>query len=219
MERRQLLQIAPLMGVQRADIFLGPLEAGMRRFGIESLKCQAHYLAQLLHESQNFAVMAENLNYSPAGLQATFNPPGHIRFSDEDAEKYGRTAAHPANQRMIAMVAYNGRMGNRIDSEDGYRYRGRGPIQITGHDNYLKCSTAIGVDLLASPELLQEPETGCLAAAWFWAKGNPTGKSLNTLAELGDVGAITRAINGGNKGLLERSNLTQRALKTLGVEA
>lgn len=219
MNRSQLLQIAPLMGIQRADTFLSPLEHGMRRFDITSLKCQAHYLAQILHESQNLAVMSENLNYSPAGLQATFNLPKLIRFSDEDAEKYGRTAAHPANRRMIAMIAYNGRMGNALDSEDGSRYRGRGPIQLTGRANYLRCGAAIGYDLISSPELLEQPDVGCLASAWFWADGNPTGKSLNPLAERGDVGAITRAINGGNKGLLERSNLTQRALKTLGVEA
>lgn len=213
MERRQLLQIAPLMGVARADTFVEPLNKAMRRWDIVSVECQAGFLAQLLHESQNLAVLEENLNYGAAGLQATF---GH-RFSVEDAEKYGRTSAHPANIRMIAMIAYNGRMGNRLDSEDGFRYRGRGPIQLTGHDNYLKCGAAIGFDLLSQPELLKEAEIGCLAAGWFWALGNPTGRSLNSLADRGDVGAVTRAINGGNLGLVERSNLTQRALKVLGT--
>lgn len=217
MERRQLLQIAPLMGIQRADIFLEPLVAGMRQWDIVTPVCQAHYIAQVLHESQNFAVMAENLNYKPSGILATFNTDKIKRFTDEEAEQYGRTDAHPANQRMIALIAYNGRMGNAVDSEDGWRHRGRGPIQLTGRDNYLRCGAAIGFDLLSSPELLQEPMVGCMASAWFWAAGNPTGKSLNPLAERGDVGAVTRAVSGGNLGLLERSNLTQRALKVFGV--
>lgn len=219
MERRQLLQIAPLMGIQRADIFLGPLEDGMRRSDIVTPTCQAHYLAQVLHESQNFGSMVENLNYKPSGILTTFNTDKIKRFSEEEAEKYGRTDAHPANQRMIALTAYNGRMGNAVDSEDGWRYRGRGPIQLTGRDSYAHCGAAIGYDLLSSPELAQEPAVGCLISAWFWAVGNRTGKSLNALAERGDVGAITRAINGGNLGLVERSNLTQRALKALGVES
>lgn len=215
MDRRQLLQIAPLMGIARADTFLIPLERAMRRWDIVSVNCQANFLAQVLHESQNFGRMVESLDYKAASLRATW--PTH--FTEEQAEKYGRTAEHPANQRMIAQLAYNGRMGNAPDSEDGWRYRGRGPIQLTGKANYLRCGTAIGYDLLASPELVQEPDVGCVVAGWFWAVGNATGKSLNPLAERMDVGAVTRAINGGNLGLVERSNLAQRALRALGPAA
>ena len=215
MIRSQLLQIAPLMGVARADTFTVPLQNAMKKFGIDSVAAQAGFLAQVLHESGNLAVMAENLNYSPAGLCGTFRS----HFTDEQADQYGRTATQPANQRMIAMCAYNGRMGNANDTEDGWRFRGRGPIQLTGRANYKRCGDAIGYDLIASPDLLQQPDVGCLAAAWFWASGNSTGKSLNAPAERGDVGAVTRAINGGNNGLVERSNLTQRALKVLGADA
>lgn len=215
MERAQLLQIAPLMGIARADTFLNPVKASMALYGIDTVERQAHYLAQILHESQNLAVMVENLNYKPSGILATFNTPTIKRFSQEDAERLGRTPEHAANQRAIALQAYNGRMGNRIDSEDGYRYRGRCPIQLTGRDNYARCGKAIGYDLVSSPELLQEADVGCLASAWFWAEGNPHGVSLNKFADKADVGAITRAINGGKHGLLERFNLTQRALGVL----
>ncbi len=215
MNRDQLLQISPLMGVARADTYLGPLNEAMARYLITSNECQAHFISQVLHESDNFKSMVENLNYKPASLQATFNTRAALRFTDEDAEKYGRTDDHPANQRMIAILAYGGRMGNRPDTEDGWRYRGRGPIQMTGLANYKRCGESIGFDLVAEPELLEQPEPGCLAAAWFWHCGNPLNHSLNALAEAGDVGAVTRAINGGDKGLVERFNLTQRALKVL----
>lgn len=203
------------MGAARADTFLNPLKAGMTRYGIDTVDRQAHYLAQVLWESQNFGRLVENLNYKPSGILATFNTSTKKRFSEEDAERLGRTDEHPANQRGIALQAYNGRMGNRIDSEDGYRYRGRGPIQLTGRDNYARCGKAIGYDLLASPELLQEAAAGCLASAWYWAEGNPHSVSLNKFADQADVGAITRAINGGNHGLVERFNLTKRALGVL----
>lgn len=211
MIRSQLVKIAPLMGLARADTFLVPLEKAMRRWDITSVNAQANFLAQVLHESQNLAVMVENLNYSPAGLLATW--PTH--FTEEQAERYGRTKDHPAAMVMIANMAYNGRMGNAPDSNDGWRHRGRGPIMITGRDNYLRCGAAIGFDLLSSPELLQEPDVGCLAAGWFWAVGNKTGKSLNAPAERMDVGAVTRGVQGGNLGLVARSDLTQRALKVL----
>lgn len=215
MERDQLLQIAPLMGVARADTFLNPLKASMALYGIDTVDRQAHYLAQILWESQNFGCLIENLNYKPSGILATFNTPTIKRFSEEDAERLGRTPEHAANQRAIALQAYNGRMGNRLESEDGYRYRGRGLIQLTGRANYEKCGKALGHDLVESPELAQQPDIASLAAAWYWNEGNPHCVSLNKFADKADVGAITRAINGGKHGLLERFNLTQRALGVL----
>lgn len=213
MNRSQLLQIAPLMGIARADTFLGPIERTCARYSIVTVKRQAHFLAQLLHESQNFGRMVENLNYTPAGLLATFV--GH--FTEAQAEQYGRTDDHAANQRMIALLAYNGRMGNKANSEDGWRYRGRGGIQLTGLDNYTRCGAAIGYDLVSSPELVQEAEIGVLAAGWFWNEGNRTGKSLNALADIGDVGGIRKIVNGGKIGLTECTTLTTRALGVLGA--
>lgn len=215
MNRSQLTQIAPLMGLARADTFLIPLERAMTRWDINTLNCQASFLAQVIYESQNLAVMSENLNYTPEGLMATFGS----HFTEDQADRFGRTKDHPASQVNIANLAYNGRMGNAADSTDGYRYRGRGPIQLTGRANYLRAGAALGLDLVSSPELVQEPDVGCLVAGWFWAVGNPTGRSLNIPAERLDTGAVTRGINGGNNGLVSRSDLTTRALKALGATA
>ncbi len=117
---------------------------------------------------------------------------------------------------MIANVAYANRMGNgSIESGDGWRYRGRGPGQLTGHDNYKACGAALGLDLLAYPDQVALPEVGCLAFAWFWSKGNKTGKSLNSLAEAGRIDEISLAVNGGTLGLSERARLTSHVLGVL----
>ncbi len=214
MNRDQLLAIAPV-GV-RADLFIDPLNAAMARFGIAMPAARAAFIAQALHESANFARMSENLNYSPAGLMATFNNKKVTRFDQAAAARYGRVEGRDANQQMIANIAYANRMGNgSIESGDGFRYRGRGPGQLTGADNYRACGAALGIDLQASPDLVAQPEAGCLAFAWFWSVGNPTGKSLSLLADNGRFDEISRAINGGDNGLAERAALTMRALQVL----
>jgi putative chitinase len=196
----QLRKVAP-----RALPYLASINTAMDRFGIVGTPAQAAFVAQMLHESANFTAMEENLNYSPAALLATW--PG--RFNLTTSSQYGRTAAHPANQPMIANIAYGGRMGNGpASSGDGWKFRGRGPGQLTGHDNYLNCGAAIGIDLIAYPELVAHPDVGCLAFAWFWTKGNPTGKSLSLLADKGQINAISVAVNGGKIGLDERRQLT-----------
>lgn len=110
--------------------------------------------------------------------------------------------------------AYEGRkdLGN-VHEGDGVKYRGRGPIQITGYDNYQKCSLAIYNDerLLEQPELLEKPFDGCMAAGWFWSS-----KNLNALADQFDFRAITRRINGGENGMAEREAYYKQAVKTLG---
>jgi putative chitinase len=215
MNREQLLAIAPPVG-SRADIFLAALNAAMDRFGIDTPARQAAFIAQALHESDNLTSMSENLNYSPASLMATFNTPKAQRFTLETSALYGRTEAHHANQPMIANVAYANRMGNgSIESGDGWRYRGRGPGQLTGKSNYAKCGAALGVDLVSHPELVAQPDIGCLAFAWFWAEGNPTGRDLNLLADAGKIEGVSRAVNGGDKGLAQRLALTERALQVL----
>jgi putative chitinase len=166
----------------------------------------------MLHESANFIKMTENLNYSPASLLSTWPK----RFTLETSALYGRTAAHPANQQMIANVAYANRMGNGTpESGDGWRYRGRGPGQLTGHDNCRVCGVALGMDLVGTPDQVALPDIGCLAFAWFWSTGNKTGKSLNRLAEAGRIDEISLAVNGGNLGLAERARLTSQVLGVL----
>jgi putative chitinase len=213
--RAQLLAIEPGASKQ-ADQFLAPLNAAMERFGIDSPARQAAFVAQLLHESRSLTAMEESFNYSPGNLTATFNTATAQRFTPELAGQYGRTAQRPANQTMIANTAYANRMGNgTIESGDGWRYRGRGPGQLTGKDNYTRCGAALGLDLVNHPDLVAQPETGCLAFAWFWAQGNPAGINLNLLADAGKIELLSRAVNGGPNGLAQRVALTQRALQVL----
>lgn len=212
MKLYQLLTVEPAIGNVRAEAFLGPLNTAMARFGIDTPVRQAAFVGQLLHESGNLTRMVENLNYSAEGLLATFRR----YFTPATANQYGRTTEHPANQQMIANIAYASRMGNGgPESGDGWRFRGRGPIQLTGRANYRACGKAIGIDLIAKPELLEQPEAGCLAAAWFWSAGNPTGRDLSLLADERNITAITKAVNGGENGLLHRKEVTMRALQVL----
>lgn len=106
---------------------------------------------------------------------------------------------------------YEGRkdLGNTVPG-DGFKYRGRGLIQVTGRANYAACGEALGVDLINQPELLEQPQYACLSAAWFWAS-----KGLNTLADAGDFEKITRRINGGLNGQADRLNLWAKAKEVL----
>lgn len=213
MNRAQLLAIAPVGAC--ADTFLAPLNAAMARCA-RTPAARGSFLAQCLHESMMLTRMTENLNYSPAGLMATFNTRTKIRFTPEMAARYGRVEGRAANQQMIANIAYANRMGNgSVESGDGWRYRGRGPIQITGAVNYRAFGLYLGIDMLASPDRVAQPETGCMAAAWYWERGNPTGRSLSLLADAGRFDDVSRAVNGGSKGLEERRKLTIAAIKEL----
>jgi putative chitinase len=204
----------PQAGTSAYD-YLPWLNAAMAKFGIDTATRQASFLAQLAHETGQLGSMVESLNYTPQAILATFNRT-MPRFTQAQAEQYGRTAAHPANQVMIANIAYANRNGNGpVESGDGWRFRGRGPGQLTGRRNYAACGAALGLDLVARPELVAEPDVGCLSFAWFWSKGNPSGRDLSILADRGRIEDISRAINGGANGLAQRLALTQRAMQVL----
>jgi putative chitinase len=110
-----------------------------------------------------------------------------------------------------AQAKYEGRadLGNTA-AGDGFKYRGRGLIQVTGRANYAACGEALGVDLINHPELLEQPQYACMSAAWFWAT-----KGLNTLADAGDFERITRRINGGLNGQDDRLTLWAKATEVL----
>ena len=110
-----------------------------------------------------------------------------------------------------AQARYEGRadLGN-TQPGDGSKFRGRGLIQITGRANYRACGEALGIDLINQPELLEKPQHACMSAAWFWAS-----RGLNTMADAGQFDAITRRINGGQNGAVDRQALHARALKVL----
>lgn len=215
MTRDELIAIMPLARA-RIDAFIGPINATMERFEINTIGRRAAFVAQIAHESANLKRMVENLNYSPEGLMATFNTPKVTRFTKVDAYRYGRTPEHPANQEMIANIAYAGRMGNGpMESGDGWRYRGRGPGQLTGKSNYARCGAALGLDLLSFPEQVELPDVGTMAFGWFWIEGNPRSIDLNVLADKGDIEGISRTVNGGDNGMDERIALYTKAIGVL----
>lgn len=195
---QQLLQILPNAG-QVAGVFVPVLNTAMNRYQIVGSKRIAVFIAQVGHESGQLTRLVENLNYSAEALQRAWPS----RFSAKLAADVAR------KPEQIANIAYGNRMGNTATG-DGWKYRGRGLIQITGKDNYRACGEALGLDLTAQPELLEKPQHACMSAAWFWAT-----KGLNTLADSDKFNVITLRINGGQNGAVDRQALYARALKVL----
>jgi putative chitinase len=181
--------------------WLQPLLDTFQKYEINTPQRQAAFIGQCAHESGNFKVLQENLNYSAKGLMATWSS----RFPDMDtAERYERQPEKIANK-----VYARADMGN-TDDGDGWKYRGRGVIQLTGKNNYRTCGEAIGLDLVVNPDLILEPQYACLSAGWFWNK-----RGLNTIADANDIETITKRVNGGLHGLLDRQAKTQIALEIL----
>jgi putative chitinase len=183
--------------------WLQPLEDTFAKYDINTPERQAAFIGQCAHESGNFKTLEENLNYKPEALMRVWPS----RFPDlATAMKY----AH--NPEAIANKVYGGRMGNGVEETgDGWKYHGRGLIQLTGKENYANCGSGIGVDLLSSPGLLNTPEYAALSAGWFWNK-----KGLNALADAGDFETMTKRINGGTLGLDDRKAKIAKALSVLG---
>ena len=183
--------------------WLQPLEDAFAKYDINTPERQAAFIGQCAHESGNFKTLEENLNYKPEALMRVWPS----RFPDlPTAMKY----AH--NQEAIANKVYGGRMGNGVEETgDGWKYHGRGLIQLTGKENYANCGSGIGVDLLSNSGLLNTPEYAALSAGWFWAK-----RGLNSLADSGDIDTMTKRINGGLIGLDDRKAKIAKALSVLG---
>ena len=203
--RDELVSVMPgAAGI--ADRVIPALDAALQRFDIATPAREAAFLAQLAHESGQLKHWKESLNYGWQGLLKTF--PKYFK-TEAEARAFER------KEEPIANRVYGDRMGNGPESSgDGWRYRGRGPIQLTGKDNYRACGTAIGFDLVNEPERLETPEVGCLAAGWYWSSNG-----LNALADAGDFVAITRKINKALLGLEERTAFWQRAKAVFGVTA
>ncbi len=159
----------------------------------------AHFLAQLSHESGNFTRVIENLNYTPEGLANT--SPFNKKLTTAQRNLYGRTASHAANQKMIANIGYANSNGNgNVASGDGWKYRGRGYIQLTKKGNYEAYKKYSGYDVVNNPDLLLTPAIAIDAAAWFFSiyiNGLP-------LADANSITKITEKVNGGVNGLADR---------------
>jgi putative chitinase len=170
--------------------WLDPLNLAFTRFGIDTPQKQASFIGQCQHESDNFRVLEENLHYSATGLMNTWPS----RFNVDNVAKYEK------QPELIANKVYAGRMGNgNEETGDGWKYHGRGLIQLTGKDNYTLCGDALTLDLINSPEQVLTPEVACLSAGWFWRK-----HGLNELAEAAQYELMTKRINGGTLGLDDR---------------
>ncbi len=184
--------------------WLKPLNDTFAKYGMDTAVRQASFIGQCGHESNNFKTLEENLHYSTKGLMATWPS----RFPDAvTAEKYAN------NPEAIANKVYGGRadLGNTEDG-DGWKFHGRGVIQLTGRANYTNCGEALGQSFSTDPGLLLEPEWACMSAGWFWNK-----KGLNTLADSEDWATITKRINGGLIGLSDRIERTHKAMDILGA--
>ena len=192
---------------QLAQLHIGPewvdpLNETFERFNIRTPNQQAMFIGQCGHESAKFRVLEENLNYRAETLMRIWPK----RFpTREIADQYAK------NPKKIANMVYANRMGNRDEaSGDGFRFRGRGAVQLTGHANYFHASKALGEDFVMNPDLVATPRYAALTAGWFWET-----HKLNAPADSWDFLRCTKIINGGTIGLEERKKEGEAALAAL----
>ena len=205
-------KLVPTIGPENAERWSSAMEAARPHAGITTKRQVAHWLGQLCHESGGFRIFEENLNYSAERLTKVWPR----RFPTiAAAQPFAR------NPKALANKVYNGRMGNREGSDDGWHFRGRGPKQLTGRNNY----TAFGqwlntvandpVEIRVSADLVAGSKYGSLGAAWFWRTNNLNKILADTADEAKACELITLKINGGRIGYAERWDWTQRAMLAL----
>ena len=174
-------------------------------YEINTAKRIAAFIAQCAHESGNFTQLRENLNYRAVTLRKIF--PKYFP-TDELAQQY---ASMPNKQEAIASLVYANRMGNGAPhTGDGYRYAGKGLIQLTGKDNYTWFAASLGITVEEAAEYLETFEGAAQSACWFWETNK-----LNQWADAGDILTLTKRINGGTIGLEDRIKHYKHALHVL----
>ena len=177
------------------------------RFGISTPVQQASWIGQCGHECGNFKILEENLMYRAATLLKLFpkTPKRAWGFTPEEAAAYERQPQRIANR------IYGNRMGNRDEaSGDGWRFRGSGFLQLTGHANFYHAGQALGEDFVMQPELVRTPKYAAMTAGWFWQT-----HKLNQYADRQDFLMMTKKINGGTIGLDDRIKHINHALDIL----
>ncbi len=198
----QLLYINNNLYKVKCEEYIDALNKVLPENGINTPLRVSHFLAQVIHESGHFKTNVENLNYSASALKSVFKK---YFPTDELANQYARQPEKIANR------VYANRMGNGPEaSGDGYKYRGRGLIQLTGYNNYKHCRDEMNMDIVKNPDLLLVPEYALKSACWFWNDNN-----LNQYADKDDITTITKRINGGTNGLADREANLKRAKKIL----
>lgn len=191
------------IGEQWADA----LNETFNRFQIDTPIRQASFIGQCGHECGNFKVLEENLNYRAATLLKLFpkTPKRSWGFTPQEAAEYEK------QPKKIANRIYGNRMNNRDEaSGDGFRFRGRGILQLTGAANYHHASKALGVDFIMEPDLVATPQYAALTAGWFWSTHR-----INHFADMQDWVGMTKKINGGTIGLDDRIKHIMQALQVL----
>jgi len=203
--REQLAQLLP--GNPYLDHWYHALELALPDYDINTPQRVAAFIAQCAHESGGFRALKENLNYKAATLRKIF--PKY--FPDDATANY--YASLPNKQEAIANRVYGGRMGNGPEaSGDGFRYCGRGLIQLTGKSNYQNFADSIETPVEDIPEFLATFEGAVQSACWFWESNN-----LNQWADKGDILTLTKRINGGTIGLEDRIKHYEHALHVVGA--
>ena len=180
--------------------WLEPLNNAFIKYHITDINEKAMFLAQTTHESNDYKRLEESFRYSPKRLFEVFRK---RVGSFENAKKLCNEGA-----KAIADFVYGGRLGNAKD--EGYKYRGRGIIQLTGKNNYANYGKKLNIDLVNNPHLAKEPDTAIEIALLFWKE-----KECGLYAKMGDVKTVTKLINGGYNGLDDRQRRFERILKIL----
>jgi len=203
--QEQLAQILP--GNPHLDHWTEALNKILPDYDINTPQREAAFLAQCAHESGGFTALHENLNYRAATLRKVF--PKYFP-TDALAEQY---ASQPNKAELIANRVYANRMGNGDEaSGDGYRYCGRGLIQLTGKNNYQAFADSLEMPVEDVPAFLETFEGAIQSACWFWEANN-----LNQYADTDDILTMTKRINGGTIGLEDRKKHYEHAKHVLGA--
>lgn len=181
---------AMVRAVTDDESWIEPLDSAANQWSINTETRQAMWLAQCAHESAGLTRLIESLRYSAKALRATW--PNRFGPGEAETMQY--------NEKLIGERAYGGRMGNGPEGcGDGFAYRGRGIIQITGRSNYRDCGRALVVDLVSAPALLEQQTWAAQSAGWFW-----NSRGCNQLADAMQFVGITKVINGGLTGIDDR---------------
>lgn len=182
--------------------------------GIDTPIRLAHFFAQIDHESGGGKRLVENLNYSKERLlkifMSDFDTNKDRKLSENEIKVAEMLARKP---EQIANFVYARQNGNgNVNSGDGWKYRGRGYIQITGRYNYSELSKDTGIDFVSKPELLEQEANAMVSAIWFWNE-----KDINRFADNDDIIKVTKAINGGLNGIEDRKELLDRYKRHFGA--